>query len=255
MSGSFGVDLDELDFDKLDGLLPAVVQDATSGRVLMVGFMDRAAAAATLDTGLATFWSRSRGVLWVKGESSGHSLAVRSVEVDCDADTLLLHCDPHGPTCHTGATSCFDSTPTTPTGRPGWRETTPPDAPTGEETTPPDTPTGEETTPPDTPTGEETTPPDTPTGDILHDLDRLIAARDRERPDASYTTSLLLGGTRRIAQKVGEEGVETALAAVAQDDLALTGEAADLMFHLLVLLRSRGLSLTDVEQVLRERHR
>lgn len=201
-----GLTVVDLDFDKQGGLLPAVVQDVADGRVLMVGYVDRAALRATLDTGLATFHSRSRGTTWVKGETSGHTLRVRRIEVDCDRDTLLLHCEPAGPTCHTGARSCFGD-------------------------------------------GER------PAGSFLAELDALVAGRERERPPGSYTTSLFDGGVRRIAQKVGEEGVETALAAVAQEPEELLGEAADLVYHLLVLLRSRGLGLADVERVLRERHR
>ena len=194
-------DIEALAWDKQDGLLPAIVQDAATLRVLMLGYMDRAALAATLASGHVTFYSRSKQRLWTKGESSGHVLALVSVDVDCDADTLLLQARPHGPTCHLDRTSCF------------------PDAP----------------------------------GDGLAELDALIAQRERERPPGSYTTRLFEGGIRRIAQKVGEEGVETALAAVAQDDDALLGEAADLLYHLVVALRARGLALDDVRRVLAAR--
>ena len=194
-------DIEALAWDKQGGLLPAIVQDAATLRVLMLGYMDRAALAATLASGQVTFYSRSKQRLWTKGESSGHVLALVSVDVDCDADTLLVQARPHGPTCHFDRTSCF------------------PDAP----------------------------------GDGLAELDALIARRERERPQGSYTTRLFEGGIRRIAQKVGEEGVETALAAVAQDDEALLGEAADLLYHLTVLLRARGLSLEDARQVLAAR--
>ncbi|WP_119717885.1 bifunctional phosphoribosyl-AMP cyclohydrolase/phosphoribosyl-ATP diphosphatase HisIE [Cognatilysobacter tabacisoli] len=202
-SPQIAFDADALAWDKQDGLLPAVVQDAATLRVLMLGYMDRAALQATLASGHVTFYSRSRQRLWTKGESSGHVLEVVAIEADCDADTLLVRARPHGPTCHLGRASCF------------------PDAP----------------------------------GDFLAELDGLVARRERERPAGSYTTSLFNGGVRRIAQKVGEEGVETALAAVAQDDAALLGEAADLVYHLQVLLRARGLSLADAVAVLRERHR
>ena len=194
-------DIEALAWDKQDGLLPAIVEDAATLRVLMLGYMDRAALAATLASGHVTFYSRSKQRLWTKGESSGHVLALVSVDVDCDADTLLLQARPHGPTCHLDRTSCF------------------PDAP----------------------------------GDGLAELDALIAQRERERPPGSYTTRLFEGGIRRIAQKVGEEGVETALAAVAQDDDALLGEAADLLYHLVVALRARGLALDDVRRVLAAR--
>lgn len=195
--------LGRLDWDKQDGLMPAVVQDPTTLRVLMVGYMDRAALQATCDTGHVTFFSRSRQRLWTKGESSGHFLDLVSIDVDCDGDTLLVLARPQGPTCHLGRTSCFPKAP----------------------------------------------------GNFLAELDVLVAGRERDRPPGSYTTRLFEGGIRRIAQKVGEEGVETALAAVAQDDEALLGEAADLLYHLQVLLRARGRSLEDAVAVLRDRHK
>lgn len=195
--------VEQLDWDKQQGLLPAIVQDADTLQVLMLGYMDRDALRLTRETGRVTFFSRSRRRMWTKGESSGNVLELVSIDVDCDGDTLLVQARPRGPTCHLGRPSCF------------------PDAPAG----------------------------------VLAGLDRLVGQRERERPPGSYTTSLFESGTRRIAQKVGEEGVETALAAVAQDGQALVGEGADLLYHLLVLLHARGLSLADVEAVLRERHR
>ena len=194
--------IDTLAWDKQQGLLPAIVQDANDHRVLMLGYMDRAALDATLATGRVTFYSRSKQRLWMKGESTGNVLALVSLEADCDGDTLLVQARPAGPTCHLDRPSCFPGAPAA----------------------------------------------------FLPQLDALVARRGRERPEGSYSTRLFADGTRRIAQKVGEEGVETALAAVAQDDAALLGEAADLAFHLLVLLRSRGLGLADVEAVLRDRH-
>lgn len=210
-----GLSVDELDFDKQGGLLPGVVQDRQRGTVLMVGYLDRDALADTLRTGLATFYSRSRGGRWVKGETSGNVLTVREIRVDCDRDTLLLIADPAGPTCHTGAVSCFD-------------------------------PASDSAAAPR---------PDLGTGSFLTVLDDLVASRHRDRPAGSYTTSLFDSGSARIAQKVGEEGVETALAAVTAGDEELLGEAADLVFHLVVLLRDRGLGLADVERVLGDRHR
>lgn len=197
------LDVEALAWEKQGGLLPAIVQDAKTRRVLMLGYMDRDALRATLDSGYATFWSRSRQRLWRKGETSGHGLRVLSLQTDCDADSLLLTAMPEGPTCHLGRCSCFVGAP----------------------------------------------------GDFLAELDDLVGQRERERPEGSYSTRLFEAGVRRIAQKVGEEGVETALAAVAQDDDALRGEAADLLYHLLVLLRARGLSLPDVVETLEKRHR
>lgn len=191
-----------LAFEKQGGLLPAIVQDADTGRVLMLGYMNREALQLSLSSRRVTFWSRSRACLWTKGEQSGHGLELLAVTTDCDADTLLVQARPLGPTCHLGRTSCF------------------PDAP----------------------------------GDFLAELDQVIASRANERPAGSYTTGLFAAGIRRIAQKVGEEGVETALAAVAQDDDALLGEAADLVYHLQVLLRARGLGWSALAQLLRSRH-
>jgi len=191
-----------LDWDKVGGLVPAIVQDATTLRVLMLGYMDRAALESTLKGGKVTFFSRSKQRLWTKGETSGNHLDVVDVRTDCDADTVLVTVRPHGPTCHTGSTSCFGDAP----------------------------------------------------GQFLGALDALVEQRERERPLDSYTTQLFEKGTRRIAQKVGEEGVETALAGVAQGDDELLGESADLLFHLIVLLRARGLSLADAVAVLEQRH-
>jgi phosphoribosyl-ATP pyrophosphohydrolase/phosphoribosyl-AMP cyclohydrolase len=196
-------DIDKLAWDKQQGLLPAIVQDADTLCVLMLGYMDRAALQATLDSGRVGFFSRSRGAQWTKGETSGNFLQLVRLEADCDRDTLLVQARPQGPTCHLGTQSCFPF----------------PQAP----------------------------------ADVLATLDRLIARRERERPPDSYTTTLFEAGIVRIAQKVGEEGVETALAAVAADDAEFTGEAADLIYHLLVLLRARGLSLTDVSEALAAR--
>lgn len=197
------LELESLDWNKGDGLLPAIVQDADNLRVLMLGYMNLDAARATLAAGQVTFYSRSKRRLWKKGESSGHVLQLVSMEADCDHDTLLVQARPQGPTCHLQRASCFAAAPS----------------------------------------------------DFLAELDALVALRERERPAGSYTTRLFEGGVRRIAQKVGEEGVETALAGVVQDDAALLGESADLLFHLTVLLRARGLSLDDAVAVLRERHR
>ena len=205
MTGVNPSDLFRLDWAKGDGLLPVVVQHWLTGEVLMLGYMNAEALAATGASGKVTFWSRSKQRLWMKGESSGHVLVLKSIRVDCDADTLLVQAEPHGPTCHLGTSSCF---------------------------------------------GEDARPP----LGFLAELDALVAQRHAERPQGSYTTKLFEAGTRRIAQKVGEEGVESALAAVAQGDEELLGEAADLVFHLAVLLRARGLSLADAVAVLAKRH-
>ncbi|TYT25000.1 bifunctional phosphoribosyl-AMP cyclohydrolase/phosphoribosyl-ATP diphosphatase HisIE [Luteimonas viscosa] len=202
-AGATGAALAALDWDKGGGLLPAIVQDARTLRVLMLGYMDRAALETTLSSRRVTFFSRSKGRLWTKGESSGHVLDLFSVDVDCDGDTLLVLAHPQGPTCHLQRESCFASAP----------------------------------------------------GSTLAELSALVERRAAERPEGSYTTKLFEAGVRRMAQKVGEEGVETALAAVAEDDDALLGEGADLLFHLLVLLRARGLGLADVEAKLATRRR
>jgi phosphoribosyl-ATP pyrophosphohydrolase/phosphoribosyl-AMP cyclohydrolase len=193
------------DFAKGDGLLPAIVQHAQSGEVLMLGYMDEAALARTRASGLVTFFSRSKQRLWTKGETSGDSLALVDIHLDCDADTFLVRAIPAGPTCHTGTSSCF---------------------------------------------GNDVKP----SLGFLAELDALVASRHDERPDGSYTTKLFEGGIRRMAQKVGEEGVEAALAAVAEDDDALIGEAADLVFHLMVVLRARGIGFDAVAGELAARH-
>lgn len=196
-------ELQGLDWAKGDGLLPVIVQDANNLRVLMLGYMNREALAATRASGFVTFYSRSKQRLWKKGESSGHVLELVSLQADCDNDTLLVLVHPHGPTCHLQRDSCFPQSPSS----------------------------------------------------FLADLDALVRQREQDRPAGSYTTRLFEDGIRRIAQKVGEEGVEAALAGVVQDDAALLGESADLLFHLTVLLRARGLSLHDAVAVLQQRHR
>ena len=200
------IDLDTIDFGKGDGLVPAMVQDASSARVLMLGYMNRASVEATLASNRVTFYSRSKQRLWTKGETSGHTLDLVSIALDCDGDTLLVLAKPNGPTCHRGCETCFD-------------------------------------------------PAESPLASELAHLDGVIAQRLRDRPAGSYTTALAESGVRRVAQKVGEEGVEAALAAVAQDEDALVNEAADLVFHLGVLLQMRGRDFNDVMRRLRERHR
>lgn len=195
----------QLDWQKTDNLLPAIIQHAVSGEVLMMGYMNQEALAVTEQTGRATFWSRTKQRLWTKGESSGHFLQVVSLHVDCDNDTLLVLANPQGPTCHNGTSSCF--------------------APAASD------------------------------WGFLYQLESLLAERKHADPSSSYTASLYASGTKRIAQKVGEEGVETALAATVNDREELTNEAADLVYHLLVLLQDQDLDLSRVIGRLRERHR
>ncbi|HQV72789.1 MAG: bifunctional phosphoribosyl-AMP cyclohydrolase/phosphoribosyl-ATP diphosphatase HisIE [Xanthomonadales bacterium] len=197
--------IDSLDWAKGDGLLPAIVQHWSSGEILMLGYMNREALAATRASGRVTFFSRSRQRLWCKGETSGNQLLLKSLHVDCDADSILVRAEAVGPTCHLGTPTCFADAPALPLG-------------------------------------------------FLSILDALVEARQAERPAASYTTRLFDAGLHKIAQKVGEEGVETALAGVVQGDPELLGEAADLLFHLLVLLRARGLALAQVVELLQSRH-
>lgn len=197
-----------LAWDKGDGLLPAIVQHARTGRVLMLAFMNQEALRLTLSTGRAVFYSRSRAQLWTKGETSGNYLNVVDLSVDCDADSILVLADPLGPTCHNGTESCFaDAAPT-----------------------------------------------DVQSLSFLRVLEATIANRMAEKPEGSYTARLVAEGPARIAQKVGEEGVETALAAVTRDDAGLLSECADLVYHLVVLLKSRDLELDDLVAELRSRH-
>lgn len=202
------VDVGSLDFGKSDGLLPAIVQHAGTGAVLMLGYMNAEALRATLERRRVVFFSRRKQRLWEKGETSGHTLDVIDIAKDCDADTLLITAQPRGPVCHTGTLTCFGDAARTRAERLAF----------------------------------------------LGTLQDIIASRATERPEGSYTAKLLASGQKRIAQKVGEEGLETALAGVAETDDKLVGEAADLLFHLSVLLRSRGLTLEQVVDELSRRH-
>lgn len=198
------IEIDDVDFDKGGGLVPVVVQDAATLQVLTLAYMDRPALEETVASGEATFFSRSRGGRWRKGETSGNRLDVVSITADCDADALVLKVRPRGPACHLGRTSCF---------------------------------------------GEE----DAPGLGRLARLEATIAARATADPATSWTARLLAEGPKRAAQKVGEEGVETALAGAAGPVEELASEAADLLYHLLVLLRARGLPLQTVLDVLTAR--
>ena len=202
-----------LRFDSVTGLAPAIVQDADTGQVLMLGYVNAEAWALTQQEGRVTFFSRSKNRLWTKGESTGHLLTVVSLHIDCDADTVLIRAQPAGPTCHRGTVSCFEQT----------GQTAPPFAPVG----------------------------------FLGSLERLITERHRfpERAPTSYTVSLFNKGIAKIAQKVGEEAVETVIDAVGGSRATLPGEAADLLYHLLVLLVASGVPLAEVIEVLQERHR
>jgi len=197
-----------LDWSKGDGLLPAVIQDAGSGEVLMLGFMNQEALRRTLGEGRVTFYSRARESLWTKGETSGNFLEVDAVSVDCDADTLLVTARPTGPVCHQGTRSCF------------------PDA----------------------------ILPRAARLAFFSELEEILTDRIARSPEGSYTAELFLQGRKRIAQKIGEEGVEVALAAVGDDDAVVVSETADLLYHVLLLLRQRGLSLTAVAAELEMRH-
>lgn len=197
--------LQRIDWGKTDGLVPAVVQDSISGQVLMLGYMNEEALTQTLTTQQVTFFSRSKQRLWVKGETSGHTLTLVDLSLDCDGDTLLVMAKPNGPVCHLMTTSCFG----------------------------------------------ENAPP----GGMLERLAAIIDRRADSDHGESYTRALLASGIQRCAQKVGEEGVEVALAATSGDKKALQAEAADLLYHLLVTLKAAKTDLRAVLAVLDERHR
>ncbi len=203
------IDSSKVDFAKTDGLVPAIVQDADTGAVLMFAYMNREALEQTLARKRAVFFSRSKQRLWEKGETSGHTLDVVDVALDCDNDTLLVTARPRGPACHNGTVTCFGDEPRS--------------AATGIA--------------------------------FLAKLESVIAQRASEKPEASYTAKLLDKGIKRIAQKVGEEGVETALAGVGETNDKVIEESADLLFHLLVLLQARGIAFGDVVRALESRHR
>ncbi len=198
-------DTKQLDWQKVDNLMPVIIQHYVSGDVLMLGYMNQEALSQTQTSGKVTFYSRTKQRLWTKGESSGNFLNVVSITSDCDNDTLLVLVDPIGPTCHIGTNSCFASAKTQ------WG--------------------------------------------FLFELEQLIAGRKNADPKSSYTAKLYHDGTKRIAQKVGEEGVETALAATVRDTEELKNESADLIYHLLVLLHDQNLSLQDVIGILKARHK
>ena len=197
--------INELAWQKMDNLIPAIIQHAATGAILMQGYMNEESLAATLETGKATFYSRSKQGLWVKGETSGNFLNVKQVLSDCDKDSLLIACDPIGPSCHLGTESCFPEQQLT-------------------------------------------------QQNFLSQLEQVIASRKGDDPKESYTAHLFSRGTTKMAQKVGEEGVEVALAAVAETKEDLLGECADLFYHTLVLLQDKNIALSEVTKVLMDRH-
>ncbi|MBK9290921.1 MAG: bifunctional phosphoribosyl-AMP cyclohydrolase/phosphoribosyl-ATP diphosphatase HisIE [Bacteroidetes bacterium] len=201
------LDINTLDFEKSNGLLPAVVQDSTTLQVLMLGYMNREALQRTKETGRVWFFSRSKNRLWEKGETSGNYLNVKEISVDCDQDTLLLQVVPEGPVCHRGTTSCFDEE---------IRAAGP---------------------------------------DFLYQLEAIIRQRAGEDSSVSYTRKLLDRGLDRMAQKVGEEAVEVVISAKNDDLQLLKGEMADLLYHLMVLMYAKGIRLSEVSEVLRQRHK
>ena len=196
----------ELNFDKSpDGLLPVVVQDSTTSKVLMLGYMNREAYDKTIRENIVTFYSRSKQRLWTKGETSNNFLHVRDMLIDCDGDTLLIKATPAGPVCHTGADTCFEET-------------------------------------------------NAGKGSFLNYLQGIIHERKINPTDASYTASLFKKGVNKIAQKVGEEAVELVIEAKDDNDDLFRGEAADLLFHFLVLLEQKNMDLDDIVAVLQKRH-
>ncbi|NBC08013.1 MAG: bifunctional phosphoribosyl-AMP cyclohydrolase/phosphoribosyl-ATP diphosphatase HisIE [Bacteroidetes bacterium] len=199
------IDIDQLDFDKSGGLIPAIVQDALTGKVLMLGYMNREALETTLEKNLVTFYSRSKERLWTKGESSGNTLALVDIKPDCDEDTLLVRAHPAGPVCHKGTDTC-------------WAE-------------------------------------DNYPAGFLGQLEQVIQSRKGGDPESSYTARLFARGINKVAQKVGEEAVELVIEAKDEDEQLFLNEAADLLYHYLVLLAAKGYTMEDVLRILNERHK
>ena len=196
----------ELDFDKGEGLIPAIIQDDLTGKVLMLGYMNKESLAETEKSGKVTFYSRSKKRLWTKGETSGNFLYVKDVKADCDKDSLLIKANPVGPACHTGADTCFNES-------------------------------------------------NTDVISFLNHLTAVIEERKNSTPDDSYTSSLFAKGVNKVAQKVGEEAVEVVIEAMDNNIDLLKSESADLLFHLMVLLAHKNLTLRDVVEVLEKRHK
>ncbi len=197
---------DQLAWDKMQDLIPCIVQNHLSGQVLMQGFMNQEALKCTLDKKLVTFYSRSKNRLWTKGETSNNTLNLVDISADCDLDSILVLAKPNGPTCHNGTASCYNEAKL-------------------------------------------------PALSFISELENVIASRKEASADSSYTASLFASGIKRIAQKVGEEGVETALAATVNDLDELKNESADLLYHLIVLLQASNLELKDAVDILQKRHK
>lgn len=194
----------KLNFSKMNGLIPVIIQHYKTKQVLMLGFMNREAYEKTINDNYVTFYSRSRQQLWTKGETSDNYLQVKEIRPDCDQDTLLILCEPEGPTCHTGQTSCF---------------------------------------------GEQET------AGFLYQLENIIEQRIHSTDESSYTKKLMEQGLNTIAQKVGEEAIETVIEAKDNNDELFNNEVADLLYHLLVLLKAKNSSIATIEEVLRQRHK
>ncbi|MBR1800489.1 MAG: bifunctional phosphoribosyl-AMP cyclohydrolase/phosphoribosyl-ATP diphosphatase HisIE [Bacteroidaceae bacterium] len=205
----------KVDFEKSGGLVPAIIQDADTKTVLMLGYMNEEALQKTLDTRRVTFWSRSRNCLWTKGETSGHFLHLVDIKVDCDNDTLLVKAHPDGPTCHTGTDTCWGESNNVPAALPAGN--------------------------------------DNPLL-FLSELQDFIEKRHAEMPEGSYTTSLFRDGLNRMAQKVGEEALELVIEACNGTDERMIYEGSDMLYHLIVLLTSKGLRIEQMAEELRERH-
>lgn len=195
-----------IDFNKMEGLVPAIIQDEQTNKVLMLGFMNEAAYQKTVEIGKVTFFSRTKNRLWTKGEESGNFLLVKNIAIDCDNDTLLIKVNPVGPVCHTGADTCFEEVNENPI-------------------------------------------------QFLSYLQDFITRRHQEMPEGSYTTSLFKKGVNRMAQKVGEEAVETVIEATNGTDEGLLYEASDMIYHLIVLLTSKGHRIEDLAMELKKRHK
>ncbi len=198
------IDINKLDWQKCEGMIPAVIQDDATLQVLMVGYVNRESLEKSIEIGKVTFFSRTKGRLWTKGETSGDFLNIVSISTDCDSDALLFRVNPVGNVCHTGTKSCF--------------------------------------------AGDESE-------GFVRELQKVIIERHKTMPEGSYTTHLFNKGVNKMAQKVGEEAVETVIEAIAQNDERFLYEASDLIYHLLVLMVSKGMSIADIEKELIKRHK